>query len=77
MLPGTLTTKPISHPSTNTLATLCLGKIIFGNLEIENGELRITKETPNRMDFNSQFSILNSQFSVIQVFLWVARSVFI
>jgi hypothetical protein len=27
---------------------------------MENGEWRIIKNTPTRMDFNSQFSILNS-----------------
>ena len=37
-----------------------LGKIILGDLVIENGEWRIIKNTPTRMDFNSQFSILNS-----------------
>ncbi len=29
---------------------------------MENGEWRIFKNTPTRMDFNSQLSILNSQF---------------
>jgi hypothetical protein len=36
---------------------------------MENGEWRMMKNTPTRMDFNSQFSILNSTVRACHVFI--------
>jgi hypothetical protein len=41
------------------------GKIILGNLGIENGKWRMENDQEHTAPYGFQFSILNSQFSIL------------